>query len=717
MEELLTGLNKNQYEAVITTDGPVMVMAGAGSGKTRVLTTRIAFLIDVLGVDPSNILAVTFTNKAANEMKERISNMIKIPTKNMWISTFHAFCSRLLRFEMNFMPPYTNRFNIIDDDDSLKIIRDIMKEHEINYKPSQIYKLISKLKNGQAINWFHDNKLQEVTIEVKDLYDNYLKNNNLLDFDDLIEKTIELFKKNPNILEKYQEKFKYILVDEFQDTNKIQYKLIKLLAAKYNNIFVVGDDFQSIYSFRGAQIENINKFREDYLNHKLILLEENYRSTPDILNLANNVIEHNKNQIKKVMFSSKDKYTLPVLYEATNGFNEAEYVIDNIKKLLLEGAKFSDFAIMYRNNSSSRLFENKLMQANLPYVIYGGVSFYQRKEIKDIVAYLKLIINYDDDFSFERIVNEPKRNIGNVILGKLKEIKEEKNISLLEAIDYYVGSGKGYTNLKNFKNVITTIRNSLELYKLSDLIDILDKEIGYIDEIYRVEDEEIADERKENILEFKSQLKELEDSDVGSNYDLLNDLLLDLSLKTNNDNTNDGNKIILTTYHQAKGLEFENVFMVSNEEGIFPSFYTGQENPNEMEEERRIFYVGVTRAKKRLFLTYADEKIVHGHKDYYYRSSFIDELDKNLYEDYNRRMKNKYNNIYSKPLFKINKEEPKDEPIVSSKEDLKVGDKVNHDKYGDGIIVNITDTIATIAFSIEYGVKKIKSDYQGLKKK
>ena len=704
----LSGLNPRQYEAVTTTEGPVMVMAGAGSGKTKVLTTRIAYLISELGVDMDNILAVTFTNKAANEMKERIGKMLNTDAKNMWVSTFHSFSSRLLRREIDKMPPYNRYFNIIDDDDSLKIVKEVMKElGEFYTTPKDMRKLISNSKN--FLNFVIKNNDKKNEFErVLEAYENRLKKDNLLDFDDLIIKLIELFTKNPLVLEKYQNKFHYILVDEFQDTNGLQYKLMTLLAKKHRNIFVVGDDFQSIYAFRGAKIENIQKFQREYTDNKLILLEQNYRSTEEILNLANDVIKNNPNQIKKVMFSKDNKGNKPILYNAYSSYEEIMFVADKIKELILNGDKYNDIAIMYRANHISRGFEEQLMRYRIPYKIYGGLSFFSRAEIKDMIAYLRILVLSDDDFSFKRIVNNPKRGIGKSILDKLAETAFENNVSLYDAIPLYKGKGQGAEGLKEFKMIIDSIKATIENVKLTDLIDTILEETGYADELRRTEDDETAADKLNNIKEFKSVLKDADEESDEPNATKLINLLGDLALRTNNDDTNDGNSVILTTYHQAKGLEFKDVFMVANEEGVFPS--SNSATDEEIEEERRICYVGITRAKKNLYITYCNRRRIFGYDTDMEKSRFIEEMNENLLSD--NRPRRKTIEIKSTPIIK--KEEKKIEsnaPYV-----LKTGDKINHKIFGDGIIVSREGDTITVAFEQKIGIKKLNANHPSIRK-
>ena len=708
---LLEGLNKAQYEAVITTEGPVMVMAGAGAGKTKVLTTRISYIISELGIPQNNILAVTFTNKAAGEMKDRIAKMLDIDTKYMWVSTFHSFCARLLRMEIDALPPFNNKFNIADEEDSLKIVKDVMNNLGIDtkeYKPAKIRGLISKSKNFNEFN-IKDDFVKEVFLEVSKAYHEFLANNNILDFDDLIIKTIELFKKNPQILEKYQTKFQYILVDEFQDTNALQYALVFMLAARYHNIFVVGDDFQSIYSFRGAKIENIKKFRKDFLETKLILLEENYRSTNQILNLANTVIKNNPNQIKKTLFTQNPDGDKPFYYHASTSYDEVMFVIDKIKSLVASGDSYNDIAILYRANYISRNFEDTLIKHQIPYIIYGGMSFFSRKEIKDMVAYLRLLINYDDNFSFRRIINEPKRKIGPSLLEKLEACAKDNNVSLFNSIDIYDGSGLGVKALKDFKKMIESIYKTLDNQELPDLIDILLSETGYENYLRTTLDEDQFSDKIQNIKELKSVLKEAKEFYEGeTNEATLEKFLSDLALRTDNENDKfeAKNSVRLSTYHQVKGLEFKDVFMVAMETGIFPSYNSSTEE--EIEEERRICYVGITRAKKNLYISSADSRLLFGRDEHMLPSIFIKEMQNELVNN-----KPKYNAFeYKKKESKV--ENKKDDVVDNS--NIKVGDKINHKLFGDGMVVSVVGQTLTVAFNVEVGIKKLMANHPSIRK-
>ncbi len=704
--DLLDGLNESQRLAVTTTEGPVMVMAGAGSGKTKVLTTRITYIISELGINPYNILAVTFTNKAANEMKERIAKNLNMDTKWMWVSTFHSFCVRVLRSEINYLKDYKPGFQIIDDDDQAKIIKDLLKDTFYDGKPREVLKYISKDKNGMAFK-IHDSETKSTFDYVYPKYENYLKENNLFDFDDLIIKTIELFKKNPMVLEKYQDKFQYILVDEFQDTNSLQYDLMFMLSQRHHNLFVVGDDFQSIYSFRGAKIENINRMRKEFLETKLILLEKNYRSTTEILNLANSVIDKNTNQIKKVLKSNDSTGDMPTYFHAATSYDEVMFVIERIKKYVDMGDKYSDFAILYRANYISREFEDLLIKNKIPYQIYGGMSFYSRKEIKDMVAYLRLILMSDDNYSFRRVVNEPKRKIGPSIIAKLEVIGDNRNLSLFDAIEFYDGKGIAANNLFEFRNMILSIRAQIDNVRLKDLIDIILDNSGYRS-MLDTDDEEDMD-RLENIKEFKSILSESEDFYEGTNSEKLMMLLQDLALRTDKNEMEDKNSVRLSTFHQAKGLEFKTVFMVAMEDGIFPSDNIDRMNIKEMEEERRICYVGITRAKKRLFLTNSTYRMRFGVTSEFPPSLFIREMNRNLYEDYHKGFKKP---TFDKPTIEIKNEE---KPTVSNNA-FKAGDKINHKAFGDGIVVSVDGDNIKVAFSAEFGIKTLRANHPAIRR-
>ena len=716
--DLLTNLNPAQRLAVTTTEGPVMVMAGAGSGKTKVLTTRISYIIKELKVIPSKILAVTFTNKAALEMKKRVADMLDINTDYMWVSTFHSFCARLLRMEIDALPPYNKKFNILDEDDSLKIVKKIIEDldFDIDCKPKVIREFISKSKNFKNYN-VNDPRLLHIFTIVNQKYEERCREDNLLDFDDLIIKTIELFHKNPKILEKYQNQFDYVLVDEFQDTNAMQYDLMTLLARRNRNIFVVGDDFQSIYSFRGAKIENIMKFQAEYKDYTLILLEENYRSTTQILDLANNIILKNPNQIKKIMFSNKKVGPLPKYYRATSSYDETIFVINKILEGIRKGKKYSDFAIIYRANSISRSFEDQLVKNKIPYTIYGGLSFFSRAEIKDMSAYLRLLIHPDDDFSFDRVVNVPKRKIGKKILENLKIKAYEKALPLYDAIDHYSGNGIAADNLRKFKSTLDEIRDKIEELSLPEILKEIYDKTGYDDEIRK--DMDSYQDRFDNIKEFSSVLKETEEEyeDLGlTHFEMLENLLFDLSLRSEHDDTKSDESVRLTTFHQAKGLEFDTVFMVAMEEEIFPGINIISNE--DLEEERRICYVGITRAKNELYLTNAENRMRFGRIEYMVPSRFISEMDSKLYENLRgSRPKPRVNLGESTTFasFTYKKEEKKEEEVVSNIS-YKIGDKINHKAFGDGLVVQVSGSTITVAFKAPYGVKVLNGNHPSIRK-
>ncbi len=707
MSYILDNLNDRQEEAVLSTEGPVMVIAGAGSGKTNVLTRRIAYIISELGVDPRSILAVTFTNKAAREMKERIANLIGGFLDNeMWISTFHSFCARFLRIEARYLGGfYTSDFQILDEEDSLRIVKELIKEKKIyasTIKPQTIRSWISKSKNFEDY-CLKDDLYQELLNDAIEEYDNYLAQNNALDFDDLLIKTIKILRNNPEVREKYQNKFKYVLVDEFQDTNKVQFDLICLLANKEKNVFIVGDEDQSIYSFRGALVTNIQAFRRHFVGTKTILLEENYRSTKPILDLANKVIQNNTTRIEKKLFTKKVDGNRPYFYYAENRVEEATFVVNKIEELLKQGYKYSDFAVLYRINYISRSFEDVFVKRQMPYIIYGGLSFFARKEIKDLVAYLRLILNHDDNISFNRIVNEPKRKIGPGLLADLLDVASSKNISLFKAIDYM-----GNRNLDFFKDIILNLREDLTKKDLTNFFDDLLNKTGYWN--YLVVNEE--EDRQQNVLEFRSVLLEAQKTYGGSNINTLSLLLSDLALRTDTDEKRDTDEVIkMMSLHQAKGLEFKVVFLVALEEGVFPC--VNGWNDTDIEEERRICYVGITRAQKLLYLSAS--RFVNNRGVFLKEqlSRFIYEMD--LYKtDFKYKEGSPKKAIYSTSI-ETKKEEVKkieqkfNHPYV-------VGDKVMHRKFGSGLVVQADKDFITVAFGAPHGLVKLLGSHEAITK-
>lgn len=692
---LLDELNEAQKEAVLQTEGPVMVMAGAGSGKTKVLTHRIAYLLLEKQVPLDAILAVTFTNKAAAEMKQRVQNLVGENTMWMWISTFHSFCARFLRREIHLLPPYTSNFGILDEEDSLKVVKDIVKEEQIDdFKPKTFRNLISKVKNFPQYK-SSNLPLWNRYLRVSQRYQQRLAESNLLDFDDLLVRTLDIFKKDPMVLNHYQNKFRYILVDEFQDTNDLQYELIQKLANAHQNVFVVGDDCQSIYSFRGANIKNIELFQKDFPKFRLVKLERNYRSTTQILDVANELIRKNPNQIPKTLYSSNTHGVLPFYYAADSSYEEVMFVIDKIRQLHLAGDSYRDFAIIYRANYISRNFEELLIRYQIPYKIYGALSFYSRKEIKDMLAYIKVMISPEDQISFRRIINEPKRKIGPMLVERLQEYAYETHQTLLEAIPTFPKKGQGSEALKNFYDMIHSVKAQLENIELKNLIDVLLEETGYKEMLMSEEDQD----RLNNIYELKGVFKEIDEFYEGTPLEKLSGFMQDLALRTDMDDETEEDSVCLTTYHQAKGLEFKTVFMVAMEEGIFPSEGF---NDVDMEEERRVCYVGVTRAKERLFLTSANRRLLFGTYQQMAPSRFLKEL-------FAQKGKPKEKSREKPAPLAISK--------PSSHEEIRVGDKITHKMFGDGLVIQKDGNVIQVAFKMPVGIKKLLADHPSIVKK
>ena len=628
--EILNGLNKEQREAVTHTDGPLLVIAGAGSGKTRVLTNRIAYLITEHGVKPWNIIAITFTNKAAKEMKTRIENLVGDIANDIWIGTFHSMCVRILRREITKIG-FASDFTIYDTADTKVVIKECIKELNLNdklYGDKYLLNEISKAKNELmdpdrfSKLYANDYRLSKVA-DAYELYQNKLKKNNAVDFDDIINHTIKIFQENPDVLAYYQDKFKYVLVDEYQDTNKAQDLLITLLSKVHQNIFVVGDDQQSIYKFRGADIQNILNFERNFKNTKVVKLEQNYRSTKNILNIANQVIKHNEGNVEKNLWTQNDTGNKPVLYGADDEYAEANYVASQIASLRREEFyKYSDFAILYRTNAQSRAFEDVFMREGVPYKVVGGQKFYERKEIKDIIAYLRIVNNSNDDVSFKRVINEPKRGIGKASLDAIENVAFRSNMSMFDVAkdaDKYV-STRANAAFKEFANMILKLREA-DL-GIADLVDAILKETGYIKALEDEKTDE-AEARIENLGQFITIAVEFESQQAENT---LSAFLENLALVTDLDNVDDSqDAVLLMTLHTAKGLEFKNVFLVGMEEGLFPSSRSMNE-PGEVEEERRLCYVGITRAKEHLFLTCAKCRTVFGSTQYSKNSRFIDEI-------------------------------------------------------------------------------------------
>lgn len=687
-------LNKEQQKAVLLNSGPLLILAGAGSGKTRVLTTKVAYLIENLGINPYNILAITFTNKAAKEMSDRLYSMIGEISKNAQVSTFHSFGLKILRENYSLLG-YEYNFVIMDSDDTLTIIKKILKELNLDskiYNPSAIRNKISGCKNELMTPTDYEkyaaSDFEKIVLKVYEIYERTLKQNNSVDFDDLLILPIKLFRNNPDVLEKYQDRFKYILIDEYQDTNKAQYILTKLISSKYRNICVVGDVDQSIYGFRGANYRNILNFEKDYKDAVTIKLEQNYRSTNTILEAANSVIKNNKERKSKNLWSDKGKGDKITYFRAFNERDEAFYVIREMKKLIANGVRYEDIAVLYRTNAQSRIMEEELLKENLPYRVVGSFYFYSRKEIKDLIAYLRLIYNEKDNISLLRVINTPKRGIGNKTVSNLINVANIENKSIYEVIT----SGKEL----EFKKVIENLKEISKNITLTELIDkILD--VTGMKQEYQSEKSLEADIRLENLEEFKSITKAFEEQ-YGSVS--LEDFLLEISLVSDvNEYRDDKNRISLMTVHSVKGLEFDYVFVIGLEEGIFPHINSLLDN-SEVEEERRLMYVAITRAKKKLYLVNARMRTLYGKEQANPQSRFLNEIDNDLLEK------------SFKDDVKIEKKEMFREEDV----EYNVGDYVYHEVFGNGKVVEVTNTLVSIAFKHPYGIRKLMKNHKSLSK-
>lgn len=689
-------LNNEQKKAATFKDGPCLVIAGAGSGKTKVLTTRIANLIEN-GVKPYNILAITFTNKAAGEMRERVNNIIN--AHDAFIGTFHSFGLKIIR-ENSALFNLTSAFTLIDTEDQTSIIKKIMKDINITDKmisPAFIKSKISFIKNNMLsdseIANFLISENEKIAVKIYYEYEKILKRNNTLDFDDLLKKPVELFNSNKEVLEKYQDKFKYILIDEYQDTNEVQYKLVKLLSKKYLNLFVVGDPSQSIYAFRGANYQNILNFEKDFKGCTVIKLPQNYRSTQTILDAANEVISHNKQRKDLDLFSDLGQGVKIKYIRTFNDSMENKRVVDEIQKLYEEGYNRKDMAIFYRTNAQSRSIEDALVKANIPYKVFGSFYFYKRKEIKDLLAYLKLIANPSDDVSLERVINEPKRKIGDKTIENLREKARSLNISMFEAID----SGKEL----EFKNLIL---NLIERSKDTSITGLIDKtlELSKMKETYENDKSLESDIRLENLMEFRS-VSETYEKETGNVN--LSDFLMEVSLVSDAaEYSEDADAVTLMTVHSAKGLEFKVVFIIGLEENIMP-ISKALYDDEELEEERRLMYVAITRAKEKLYLLNAGRRMLYGNMQMNPPSRFISEISDNLLDK--EETKNEMHSLKTKLLYSDDN---------TSGEEFKNGDIVTHLTFGKGVVVSVDDKFITIAFHQRFGVKKFLKNYKGIRK-
>lgn len=735
MNNLLEKLNDMQQKAVTTTDGPLLVLAGAGSGKTRVLTHRIAYLIENNNVAPWNILAITFTNKAAKEMAERVESLIGEAAQDMWVRTFHSACVKILRRDIDRIG-YSRSFNIIDADDQKSLVKECLKElrfEEKEFPPKAIMSEISSAKDKlltpaeYKAEFYTDFRKGQIA-RIYELYQKKLEVSNDLDFDDLIMLTVRLFKEAPDVLSYYQNKFRYILVDEYQDTNKAQNELIIMLAKEHRNLCVVGDDDQSIYKFRGADISNILGFEEEFENAKVIKLEENYRSTQNILNAANGVIDHNMGRKQKKLWTQNGEGEKITLYNGNNEHDEARFIGEKIKELNSNGESYNDFVVLYRMNAESRVVEDTLIRMAIPYKVVGGLRFYDRKEIKDLTSYLRLIQNPTDNVAFRRIVNEPKRGIGDTTVDKIIDFGESAGVSAFEVcrnIADYPELSRAAAKIGAFVEIIEELCNTREKQEsLEEFVKYVLEKSGMISAL-EAEDTVESRTRIENLKEFLSMVQET----VKENPETrLEDLLENISLVADIDNYDEAQETVtLMTLHSAKGLEFKNVFLIGMEEGLFPGVRS-LGTSEEMEEERRLCYVGITRAKVRLFLSYTNTRTLFGMTKYNMMSRFLKEIPKELLneESATRAKVEDFGFTYTKKptmdksMFANSDVKPQT-PVVESKVSLNFepGDRVMHRKFGEGTVLEAKAIGADMFLRVKFdtvGEKNLMAAYVKLEK-
>ncbi|MGM7637115.1 DNA helicase PcrA [Bacillus sp. Hm123] len=729
-EKLLTGLNPEQQEAVKTTEGPLLIMAGAGSGKTKVLTHRIAYLMVEKGVNPYNILAITFTNKASREMKERIGRLLGGAAEDIWISTFHSMCVRILRRDIDRIG-YNRNFTILDTTDQQSVIKGILKEKNLDPKkfdPRGLLASISSAKNElidpETFSKRQGGYMDQVVSEVYTEYQKRLKKNQALDFDDLIMITIQLFQRVPEVLEFYQRKFQYIHVDEYQDTNRAQYMLVKLLASRFHNLCVVGDSDQSIYRWRGADIANILSFEKDYPQSRSIFLEQNYRSTQLILQAANEVIKNNSNRKPKKLWTENQEGRKLSYYRGDNQQTEAQFVAGKIKEMTDSGKrKRSDVAILYRTNAQSRVIEEVLMKSNIEYTIVGGIKFYDRKEIKDLLAYLRLIANPDDDISLQRIINVPKRGLGSTSLDKISRYAQENDLTIYQALaeaDFIGLSGKAAKTAIEFRRLIETYTQQQEYLSVSELVEEVLERTGYRD-MLKAEKTIESQSRLENIEEFLSVTNSFEEANEDKSLiAFLTDLALVADIDQLGKEEEEQDAVVLMTLHSAKGLEFPVVFLMGMEEGVFPHSRSLMEE-EEMEEERRLAYVGITRAEEELYLTNAQMRTLYGRTNMNPVSRFIGEIPADLID--NMAAAERVNTPFGVRTQSQAPRRPMARPQIntaSSGADWKVGDKASHKKWGTGTVVSVKGSgdgvELDIAFPSPTGIKRLLAKFAPIEK-
>ena len=736
-------LNPPQREAVAQTEGPVLILAGAGSGKTRVLTHRIAYLMEEMGVNPWNILAITFTNKAAQEMRERVDKLVGFGSESIWVSTFHSACVRILRRHIDNLG-YDTNFTIYDTDDQKSLMKDVCRKLNIDtkvYKERSLLAQISHAKDelltpdDMEMKAAGDYNMKKVASVYRE-YQAALRKNNALDFDDLIVKTVELFQNCGAVLEYYQERFKYIMVDEYQDTNPAQFKFISLLAQKYENLCVVGDDDQSIYKFRGANIGNILGFERVFPDAKVIRLEQNYRSTKNILNAANQVIANNTERKAKTLWTENEEGSKVHFRQFFNAYEEAEYVAGEIGRMKREGmGSYRDCAILYRTNAQSRIFEEKFIAANIPYKLVGGVNFYARKEIKDLLCYLKTIDNARDDLAVQRIINVPKRGIGATTLGRVQDYADNMGISLYEALrvaEEVPSIGRSLSKIDGFVTFIQSLKSKADVLSVEELLQEVIDDTGYVAEL-EAEDTEESRARIENIDELISKTVAYQEAMEEQNQPAtLSGFLEEVALVADIDTVDpDQDYVLLMTLHSAKGLEFPKVFMVGMEDGIFPSHMTiSYGDDGELEEERRLCYVGITRAMKDLTLTCAQQRMIRGETQYNKVSRFVREIPRELVDLGHtiQEKKPKAEDLIPTPtkyskmkeILQSRNYKPREFKVTKSGSlDYEVGDTVRHIKFGVGIVKEIVEGGRDYEVTVEFdkvGVKKMFASFAKLKK-
>ena len=744
-------LNEQQKEAVFHTEGPLLILAGAGSGKTRVLTHRIAYLIEERGVNPWNILAITFTNKAAGEMRERVDRLVGFGAESIWVSTFHSTCVRILRRYIDRIGFDTN-FTIYDSDDQKSLMRDVCRVLDVDtkkYKERMFLSAISAAKDEMitpdeyelnAAGDFGKQKIAQVYRE----YERQLHANNALDFDDLLLKTVQLFQTQPDVLESYQERFRYIMVDEYQDTNTVQFKFVSLLAAKYQNLCVVGDDDQSIYKFRGANIRNILNFEQEFQNARVIKLEQNYRSTQNILNAANAVIQNNRGRKDKTLWTDNGDGEKVHLRQFDTAYDEAEFVADDIRKNIENGGTYQDYAILYRTNAQSRMFEEKFVACNIPYKIVGGVNFYARREIKDLLCYLKTIDNGRDDLAVRRIINVPKRGIGLTTITRIQESAAAREIGFYEALlglNLIPGVARAASKLDSFVALIEYFKRRSDEVSITDLMNEIIEKTGYIENL-EAEDKEDAQARIENIEELVSKIAAYEEQCAAEQVKpSLSQFLEEVALVADIDSLEENpDYVVLMTLHSAKGLEFPHVYLVGMEDGLFPSYMTiTSDNDEDLEEERRLCYVGITRAEQELTMTCARKRMTRGETHYNRMSRFLQEIPKELMENgslpFDKEMqKEREQELIRQNAYTQAKQAFRQKPFQNygiqkgakafavSKEkglDYQVGDRVRHIKFGEGTVKGILEGGRDFEVTVEFdtaGVKKMFATFAKLKK-